>query len=155
MSPAWIFHLNPSLLDTSPPCGQTDVRPKLTCPRTKLQSPSKSAPHPQPSCPLVTAPEKGKCQSLSHVWLFATPWTVARRLLCPWDSPGKNTGVGCRALLQGIFPAQGSNPSLLHCRRILYRRSHQGGPCMAPASTQKPKLKTERLEMEAIPFLLF
>ena len=35
------------------------------------------------------------------------------RLLCPWDSPGKSTGVGCRALLQGIFSTQGSNPSLL------------------------------------------
>ena len=35
------------------------------------------------------------------------------RLLCPWDSPGKNTGVGCHALLQGIFPTQGSNPGLL------------------------------------------
>ena len=35
------------------------------------------------------------------------------RLLCPWDSPGKNTGVGCRALLQGIFPTQGSNPRLV------------------------------------------
>ena len=34
-------------------------------------------------------------------------------LLCPWDSPGKNTGVGCHALLQGIFPTQGSNPRLL------------------------------------------
>ena len=36
------------------------------------------------------------------------------RLLCPWDSPGKNTGVGCHALLQGIFPTQGSIPHLLH-----------------------------------------
>ena len=36
------------------------------------------------------------------------------RLLCPWDSPGKNTGVGCHALLQGIFPIQGLNPSILH-----------------------------------------
>ena len=35
------------------------------------------------------------------------------RLLCPWDSPGKNTGVGCHAILQGIFPTQGSNPHLL------------------------------------------
>ena len=51
-------------------------------------------------------------KSLSPVRLFATPWTVAPRLLCPRDSPGKNTGVGCRALLQGIFPAQGSNPGL-------------------------------------------
>ena len=40
------------------------------------------------------------------------------RLLCPWDSPGKNTGVGCHALLQGIFPIQGSNPDLPHCRQI-------------------------------------
>ena len=35
---------------------------------------------------------------------------------CPWDFPGKNTGVGCYFLLQGIFPTQGSNPCLLHCR---------------------------------------
>ena len=35
-------------------------------------------------------------------------------LLCSWDSPGKNTGVGCQALLQGIFPTQGSNPRILH-----------------------------------------
>ena len=36
------------------------------------------------------------------------------------DSPGKNTGVGCHALLQGIFPTQDSNPGLSNCRRILY-----------------------------------
>ena len=42
------------------------------------------------------------------------------------DSPGKNTGVGCHALLQGIFPTQGSNPGLPHCRQILYYLSHQG-----------------------------
>ena len=56
----------------------------------------------------------------SRVWLFPTPWTVASRPLCPWDSPGKNTGVGCHALLQGIFPTQGLNVCLLLCRRILY-----------------------------------
>ena len=39
---------------------------------------------------------------------------------CPWGSPGKNTGVGCQALLQGIFPTQGSNPGLLHCRDGLF-----------------------------------
>ena len=48
----------------------------------------------------------------SFVWLLATLWTAASRLLCPWASLGKNTGVGCNALLQGIFPTQGSNPSL-------------------------------------------
>ena len=41
------------------------------------------------------------------------------------DSPGKNTGVGCHALLQGICPIQESNPGLLHCRWILYCLSHQ------------------------------
>ena len=40
------------------------------------------------------------------------------------DSPGKNTGVGFHALLQGIFPTQGSNPGLLHCKQILYHVSH-------------------------------
>ena len=44
------------------------------------------------------------------------------------DSRGKNTGVGCHALLQGIFPPQGSNSGLLHCSRILYHLSHQGSP---------------------------
>ena len=43
------------------------------------------------------------------------------RLLCPWDSPGKNTGVGCHYLVQGIFPTQGLNSCLLHCRWTLWR----------------------------------
>ena len=49
-------------------------------------------------------------------------------LLCPWDSPGKDSGVGCQALLQGIFLTQGSNLGLQHCRQILYILSHQGSP---------------------------
>ena len=44
------------------------------------------------------------------------------------NSPGKNTGVGCHALLEEIFPTQGSNPGLLHCSWILYHLSHQGSP---------------------------
>ena len=40
--------------------------------------------------------------------------------LCPWNFPGKSTGVGCHFLLQGIFLTQGSNPGLLHCTQILY-----------------------------------
>ena len=44
------------------------------------------------------------------------------------DSPGKNTGMGCHAFLQGIFSTQGLNPSLPHCRRILYCLSHQVSP---------------------------
>ena len=44
------------------------------------------------------------------------------------DSPGKNTGVGCRALLQGTFPTQGSNQALLHCRQILYQLAIREAP---------------------------
>ena len=108
-------------------------------------------------------------QLLSHVCLFATPWTIAcqaplsmgfsrqeywsglpfpslsqdkesevaqlcptlrpnglqpTRLLRPWNFPGKSTGLGCHFLLQGIFPTQGLNPGLLHCRQTLYHLSH-------------------------------
>ena len=45
-----------------------------------------------------------------------------------WNSPGQNTGVGSLSLLQGIFPTQGLNPGLPHCRRILYQLSHKGSP---------------------------
>ena len=47
---------------------------------------------------------------------------------CPWNFPGKSTGVGCHFLLQGIFPTQGSSPGLSHCRQMLYHLSHQGCP---------------------------
>ena len=50
--------------------------------------------------------KEGKVKSLSCVQLSATPWLWPARLLCPWDFPGKNTGVGCHTLLQGIFPTQ-------------------------------------------------
>ena len=59
---------------------------------------------------------------------FATSWTVAARVLHPWDFPGKNSRVGCHFLLQGIWPAQGLNPHLLHCRRILLLPSHWRSP---------------------------
>ena len=49
-------------------------------------------------------------------------------LYSPWKSPGQNTGVGSLSLLQGIFPTQGSNPALSHCRWILYQLSHQRSP---------------------------
>ena len=58
---------------------------------------------------------KVKWKSLSRVQLLAI-------------SPGQNTGVGSLSLLQGIFPTQGWNPSLLHCRQILYQLSHKGSP---------------------------
>ena len=70
-------------------------------------------------------PEHGQgvpeCSVVSNsLWAYGLS---PARFLCPWDSPGKNTEVGCHFLLQGIFLTQGSNPSLLHllhCRQILY-----------------------------------
>ena len=53
------------------------------------------------------------------------PHGLSPTLLCPWNSPGKNTGVGSHSLPQGIFPTQGSNLGLLHCRPILDCLSHQ------------------------------
>ena len=50
------------------------------------------------------------------------------RLPRPWDFLSKSTGVGCCFLLQGIFPTQGLNPGLPHCRQMLYCLSHQGSP---------------------------
>ena len=46
----------------------------------------------------------------------------------PWNLPGQNTGVGSLSLLQGIFPTQGLNPDLSHCRWILYQLSYKGSP---------------------------
>ena len=71
--------------------------------------------------------KKERKWSRSVVSDSATPWTVAcTRILHPWDFLGKSTGVGCHFLLQGIFPTQGSNPGLPHCRQTLYHLSHKG-----------------------------
>ena len=56
------------------------------------------------------------CDSMEH----------QTRLFCPWNSPGKNRGVGSHFLLQGILPTQGLNPGLPHCRQMLYHLCHQG-----------------------------
>ena len=61
-------------------------------------------------------------------------------LLCPWNSPGKNTGVGSHFRLQGIFPSQARNPSLLCFRPILCHLSHQG-------SSDKQLLKNWLLDL--------
>ena len=56
----------------------------------------------------------------------------------PWKSPGQNTGVGSRSLRQRIFPTQGLNPGLPHCRWVLYQLSHQGCPCCWEAILKSP-----------------
>ena len=63
------------------------------------------------------------------------------RLLCPWNSSGKNTGVGRHPPLQGIFPTQGSNPGLRHCRQICYSLSPQGSPVSAVGVPNAPAVQ--------------
>ena len=90
---------------------------------SKRQLHSNNAPHPQFS---------NNC----YVFLNVVLCLVTQTLYDPMDGsppgspffPGKNTGVSGHALLQGIFPTQGSNPGLLHCRWILYCLSYQGSP---------------------------
>ena len=64
---------------------------------------------------------KTKLKSLSHVRFFVTPWTKqSMEFSC------QKTGVGSCSLLQGIFPIQGQNPGLPHCRQVFYQLSHKG-----------------------------
>ena len=69
---------------------------------------------------------KVKVKLLSHVRLFLTPWAVAYQVSPSMGFSSENTGVGCHFLLQELFPTQGLNPGLPHCRQMLYRLSHQG-----------------------------
>ena len=71
-------------------------------------------------CPLP-----GGAQSCPTLWPY---WLPPARLLCPWESPGKNPGVDCHILLQGVFLTQGLNLGPRYCRWILHRLSHQGRP---------------------------
>ena len=65
-----------------------------------------------------------KWKSLNRVRLFVIPWTLAHQAPLLWDSPGKNAGVGCYSLFQGIFPSHVLNPDLPHCLRFNHL-SHQ------------------------------
>ena len=67
-----------------------------------------------------------KSESESHLIVSDSLWPC--ELYSPQNSPGQNTGVGSLSLLQGIFPTQGLNPGLPHCRQTLYQQSHQGSP---------------------------
>ena len=96
-----------------------------------------------------------QCKPLSRVSL----WTHG--LYSPRDSAGQNTGVGSRSLLQGIFPTQGSNPGLPHCRQILYQLSHKGSPrilewvaCPAPADLPDSAMEPGSPALQAILYQL-
>ena len=78
-------------------------------------------------------------QSLSRARLLRPHGLQPTTLLCPWDFPSKNSGVGCHFLLQVIFLTQESNPDLLHCRRILCQLSHKGSHLLLDYTVQKKK----------------
>ena len=68
------------------------------------------------------------CVCVSHPVISDSLWPHRlwpTRLLYPWNSPGKNTGVGCHSLFYGFFLTQASNPCFLHCRQILYHLRHR------------------------------
>ena len=75
---------------------------------------------------------------LKVTWSAKWKWSESRSvvsdslqphgLYISWNSPDEDTGVGSLSLLQGIFPTQGSNPGLPHCKKILYKLSHKGSP---------------------------
>ena len=73
-------------------------------------------------------PKKMKVKSESESHSVVSDSLQPHGLYSPWNSPGQNTRVGSLSLLQWIFPTQGSNPGLPHCRRILYQLSHEGSP---------------------------
>ena len=86
----------------------------------------------------VTVFRKKKRWQINSLRYFLVKWSESRSvvsdflwphgLYSPWNALGQNTGVGSLSLLQGIFPTQGSNPGLSHCRQILYQLSHKGSP---------------------------
>ena len=81
--------------------------------------------HPGTSSPSKSAwPLRRKWKLLNYVWVFAIPWTIQSM---EFSRPGYWSGL-TYTLCQGIFPTQGSNLGLLHCRWILYQLSHQGSP---------------------------
>ena len=82
-----------------------------------------------PPLPIIFQKLRVKSESHSVMSNFLQP----HGLYSPWNSPGKNTGVHSLSLLQGVFPTEGSNPGLPHCRPILYQLSPeiQGKYCLS------------------------
>ena len=101
--------------------------------------------------PLAFKPAKGICLPRVRPQVWCESCSVVSDSLwlhSPWNSPGQNTGVGSPSLLQGIFPTQGLNLGLPHCRQILYQMSHQGrcrclGRCLKPFASQGGSLSLQ------------
>ena len=116
----WIIKAEPSVKSLPTPASQLVVTRSLSL-AVLLTRVSKSVLDYSFLLKLAHGMKRCVCSVVSVVSDFLCPHGLQpTRLLCPWDFPGKNTGEGRHALLQGIFLTQESNPYLLHCRRILY-----------------------------------
>ena len=107
--------------------------------------------HYSPSGSSVNEDSPGKntgvgCHTSSRASFQPRDWTQVSCVAGGFFTKGspKNTGVGIHSLLQGIFPTQGSNRSLLHCRQILYQLSYEGSPCFVAQS--RPTLQPHGLQ---------
>ena len=85
----------------------------------------------------------------SHVWLCATPWTVALQAPLSMQFSRQKYWSGCHALLQGIFPTQGPNPGLLHCRQILYHWATRDALFSPITSQQRAGEKVEQWQISS------
>ena len=83
-------------------------------------------------------------KSLSRVWLFVTPWTVAHQASWSMGFSRHEHWIGCHFLLQGIFLTQGSNPGLPHCRQTLYCLSYRGSPEQYNSWNEKHTRRNQR-----------
>ena len=107
----------------------------MDCTACKILAPS--------VCACVRACVRAKsCRTLCHTIGCGSPGSVLGILcpsLCPWDSPGKNAGVGCHPFLQGIVPTQGLSPSLLqllHGQWVPFHGATRGSPLSSLARDQ-------------------
>ena len=94
---------------------------------------------------------------LNHIQVksdsFVSQWTVTHQLLCPWNFPGKNTGVDCHFLLQVIFPTQQSNPCLLHWQADSLPLHHLRSPCAIPYGMACPLISPFSAKCILLPLL--
>ena len=121
----------------------------LSLGRSQLPSQGLNPGPQQRECRVLTTGPTGLSPS-SRVQIFVTPWTVQpARLLCPWDSPAKITGVGCHFLHREIFLTQISNPCLLHVSP-----AWAGGFLTTSATWEDPQGSPRILQLTAYGFLV-
>ena len=128
-APICVFHVRRGTQWSKPSCPQATWGPSRDSHSFHISLPSCPQAH-SPRCTFLVGFSQGRavlclvaqsCLTLCDPMNRSPPGSSVHG-----DSPGKNTGVGCHAFLQGILPTQGSNPGLPHCRWILYHLGHQG-----------------------------